>query len=172
MLDSKVGEKLGFITFPVGSKGTEDGHLKEVSSGTIRVGENDVTQSLASERGMSLLFQNLALYPHMTVEENMRYTLEIENLPTDEIQRRVQDAAEQLQIDAHLDRYPRELSGGQQQHVAIGREIIREPKAFLMDEPLSDLDAKLQIKMRGQSTKSRTKLGSQRFTSPTIRSPR
>lgn len=133
--------------------------LETVTSGTINIGDRDVTSVPAAERGLSLLFQDLALYPHMTVEENMRYALEIADFSEDEIEKRVREAAEMLQIDSHLDRHPEQLSGGQQQRVAIGREIVREPDAFLMDEPLSDLDAKLQVEMRGQFDKIQNEMG-------------
>ncbi|HUQ35078.1 MAG TPA: sn-glycerol-3-phosphate ABC transporter ATP-binding protein UgpC [Aestuariivirga sp.] len=127
--------------------------LEELHSGSIHIGGIRVDRLPAAERGIAMVFQNYALYPHMTVFENMAFGLRIAKTNTAELQERVQKAANILQISEILGRRPRELSGGQRQRVAIGRAIVREPKVFLFDEPLSNLDAKLRVQMRVELTR-------------------
>ena len=122
--------------------------LEEVTSGDVEIDGEVVNNVAASERGLAMVFQSYALYPHMTVYQNMAFGLESSRMPRDEINQRVSKAAEMLQITDYLKRRPKALSGGQRQRVAIGRAIVREPKAFLFDEPLSNLDAKLRHDMR------------------------
>lgn len=122
--------------------------LEETTSGRIEIGGFDVTGLDPRERDVSMVFQNYALYPHKTVRENLAFPLNIRKYPGEEIESRVDETAELLQITEMLDRKPEALSGGQQQRVALGRAIIREPEVFLMDEPLSNLDAKLRVRMR------------------------
>ncbi|MGU3575517.1 ABC transporter ATP-binding protein [Brucellaceae bacterium C25G] len=122
--------------------------LEEISSGTLELDGVVVNQVPASKRGIAMVFQSYALYPHMTVRKNMAFGLKMARQPKDEIARRVDKAAKMLQLDAYMDRLPKELSGGQRQRVAIGRAITREPKVFLFDEPLSNLDAALRISTR------------------------
>jgi multiple sugar transport system ATP-binding protein len=124
--------------------------LEEVTSGTISIGERDVTDLPPRARDIAMVFQSYALYPHMTVRQNLGYGLKVRKTPKREIGERVTRAAELLGLDQLLDRKPAALSGGQRQRVAMGRAIVREPKAFLMDEPLSNLDAKLRVSMRAQ----------------------
>ena len=124
--------------------------LEEVTTGTISIGEQDVTESPPRARDIAMVFQSYALYPHMTVRQNLGYGLKVRKTPKQEIAERVSRAAELLGLDQLLDRKPAALSGGQRQRVAMGRAIVREPKAFLMDEPLSNLDAKLRVSMRAQ----------------------
>jgi multiple sugar transport system ATP-binding protein len=122
--------------------------LDDVTSGTIEIDGETVNGVAASERGLAMVFQSYALYPHMSVYKNMAFGLENAKLPKAEIDRKVRSTAELLQITEYLDRKPKTLSGGQRQRVAIGRAIVREPKAFLFDEPLSNLDAELRVTMR------------------------
>ncbi|MGE3065654.1 MAG: ABC transporter ATP-binding protein [Hyphomicrobiaceae bacterium] len=122
--------------------------LETITSGTISIGGRIVNNIEPSERDIAMVFQNYALYPHMSVYDNMAYGLRNRGMPKDEIDKRVNDAAQMLAIDAFLKRKPRALSGGQRQRVAMGRAIVREPQAFLFDEPLSNLDAKLRVTMR------------------------
>ncbi|MQW90114.1 sn-glycerol-3-phosphate import ATP-binding protein UgpC [Sinorhizobium saheli] len=122
--------------------------LESITSGEIAIGERVVNGLEPSERDIAMVFQNYALYPHMTVRQNLAYGLKNRNTPKDEIERRIAKAAKSLEIEAYLDRKPRQLSGGQRQRVAMGRAIVREPAAFLFDEPLSNLDAKLRVQMR------------------------
>jgi multiple sugar transport system ATP-binding protein len=122
--------------------------LERVDSGRVLIGGEDVTEVEPSERGVAMVFQSYALYPHMSVYENIAFGLRMLKLPQSEIDRRVHGAAQILQIDPLLERRPRALSGGQRQRVAIGRAIVREPKVFLFDEPLSNLDAALRVQMR------------------------
>jgi multiple sugar transport system ATP-binding protein len=124
--------------------------LEEVSAGTISIGERDVTELPPRARDVAMVFQSYALYPHMTVRQNLGYGLKVRKTPKRDIAERVARAAELLGLDQLLDRRPAALSGGQRQRVAMGRAIVREPKAFLMDEPLSNLDAKLRVSMRAQ----------------------
>ncbi|TCL66416.1 sn-glycerol-3-phosphate import ATP-binding protein UgpC [Rhizobium sp. BK251] len=122
--------------------------LESISAGDILIGERKVNQLEPSERDIAMVFQNYALYPHMTVRQNLSYGLRNRNVPKDEIERRILKAARSLEIEPFLERKPRQLSGGQRQRVAMGRAIVREPAAFLFDEPLSNLDAKLRVQMR------------------------
>jgi multiple sugar transport system ATP-binding protein len=124
--------------------------LEEVTEGTISIGERDVTDLPPRARDVAMVFQSYALYPHMTVRENLGYGLKVRKTPKREIAERVTRAAQLLGLDQLLDRKPAALSGGQRQRVAMGRAIVREPQAFLMDEPLSNLDAKLRVSMRAQ----------------------
>ena len=124
--------------------------LEEISSGTILVGERRVNDVDPRKRDLAMVFQNYALYPHMTVYRNIGFGLKLRKLPKDEIRRRVEQIARVLGIGELLDKKPRQLSGGQRQRVAMGRAIIRDPQAFLMDEPLSNLDAKLRVQMRAE----------------------
>ncbi len=133
--------------------------LDEVSSGVIAIDGEIVNNVPPSHRGIAMVFQSYALYPHMNVEQNMGYALKLAGMPKDEISRRVTAAAEILQLDEYLKRKPRHLSGGQRQRVAIGRAIVREPKIFLFDEPLSNLDAALRVEMRIEIAKLKQRLG-------------
>jgi multiple sugar transport system ATP-binding protein len=133
--------------------------LEEISEGTISIGERVVNDLSPKERDIAMVFQNYALYPHMTVAENLSFGLRFRKLPKSEIAQRVQRAAETLQIEELLDKKPKALSGGQRQRVAMGRAIVREPHAFLMDEPLSNLDAKLRVQMRGEIHDLQRRLG-------------
>src|SRR5918998_4310635 len=132
--------------------------LEEATAGTIRIGDRVVNELSPAERDIAMVFQNYALYPHMTVFSNMAFALKLRKVSKDEIQRRVSDAAELLSITELLNRKPRQLSGGQRQRVAMGRAIVREPDAFLMDEPLSNLDAKLRVQMRAESSQLQSDL--------------
>ena len=122
--------------------------LEEVTSGEISIGNKVVNEVAPSKRGVAMVFQSYALYPHMTVFNNMAFGLKQAKTAPDEIDRRVREAAEVLQITDYLDRSPRNLSGGQRQRVAIGRAIVRDPEVFLFDEPLSNLDAALRVQTR------------------------
>ncbi len=124
--------------------------LEDITRGTIRIGEKVVNDLAPRDRDVAMVFQNYALYPHMTVAENMGFGLKLQKVPKQEIERRVQEAARILGLEQFLERKPRALSGGQRQRVAMGRAIVREPHAFLMDEPLSNLDAKLRVQMRAE----------------------
>src|SRR5712691_4276780 len=124
--------------------------LESVSAGRILIGDRDITKLQPRERDVAMVFQNYALYPHMDVKGNLAYGLKMRKTPKAEIRRRIQDVARLLGLADLLDRRPRELSGGQRQRVAMGRAIVREPVAYLMDEPLSNLDAKLRIAMRAE----------------------
>lgn len=126
--------------------------LEEITGGEIIIGDRVVNDLPPKDRGIAMVFQNYALYPHMTVYENMAFGLKVAKVPKDEIDRRVRETAEKLQITDLLDRKPKEMSGGQRQRVAVGRAIIRKPKVFLFDEPLSNLDAKLRVSMRVKIT--------------------
>jgi multiple sugar transport system ATP-binding protein len=133
--------------------------LEEISDGTLKIGERVVNDVPPKDRDIAMVFQNYALYPHMNVYQNMSFGLRLRRTPKDEIDRRVREAAKILQIEHLLERRPRELSGGQRQRVALGRAIVREPKVFLMDEPLSNLDAKLRVEMRASISKLHRRLG-------------
>jgi multiple sugar transport system ATP-binding protein len=124
--------------------------LEDISSGTLRIGGKVVNNETPKERDIAMVFQNYALYPHMTVAENIGFALKLRKMPKPEIQAKVKDTAEILGLTDWLDRKPGQLSGGQRQRVAMGRAIVREPSVFLMDEPLSNLDAKLRVQMRAE----------------------
>ena len=133
--------------------------LEDVSSGRIFIGGEDVTLQKPSKRGVAMVFQSYALFPHMTVEQNIGFGLRLAKLPKDEVSRRVREVAATLQVEDLLRRKPRQLSGGQRQRVAIGRSIIGDPKVFLFDEPLSNLDAALRVQMRLEITRLHQRLG-------------
>jgi multiple sugar transport system ATP-binding protein len=134
--------------------------LEEATSGDIFIGDRRVNDVAPGDRDIAMVFQNYALYPHMSVYENMAFGLKMRRTRRDEIERRVKHAAGILSIEALLDRRPRELSGGQRQRVALGRAIVREPKVFLFDEPLSNLDAKLRVQMRAEIARLHQRLQS------------
>jgi multiple sugar transport system ATP-binding protein len=133
--------------------------LEEITGGTISIGERVVNDLPPKDRDIAMVFQNYALYPHMTVEENLAFGLKLRKTPKAEIKRRVGEAAKMLGLDPYLARKPAALSGGQRQRVAMGRAIVREPQAFLMDEPLSNLDAKLRVSMRAALNQLHERLG-------------
>ncbi len=133
--------------------------LEEVNEGNILIGDRDVTQVPPKDRDIAMVFQNYALYPHMTVAENMGFALKIAGVKKDERAARVLEAAKLLDLEPYLDRKPKALSGGQRQRVAMGRAIVRKPKVFLMDEPLSNLDAKLRVQTRTQIASLQRRLG-------------
>ncbi|MBO9308761.1 MAG: sn-glycerol-3-phosphate ABC transporter ATP-binding protein UgpC, partial [Chloroflexi bacterium] len=133
--------------------------LEEISEGEIWIGDRLVNNVPPKDRDIAMVFQSYALYPHMTVYENMAFGLRLRKVPRDEIDRRVRETARSLMIDHLLDRKPRQLSGGQRQRVAVGRAIVREPQVFLMDEPLSNLDAKLRVEARAFISKLHQRLG-------------
>jgi multiple sugar transport system ATP-binding protein len=133
--------------------------LEEASQGTISIGETDVTTLAPRRRDVAMVFQSYALYPHMNVRQNIGYGLKVRRTPKDEAKRRVEEVAALLGLEKLLDRRPAQLSGGQRQRVAMGRAIVREPKAFLMDEPLSNLDAKLRVGMRASLAQLHQRLG-------------
>ncbi len=133
--------------------------LEDLSSGSIKIGEQDVTFTAPSKRGISMVFQSYALFPHMSVAENMSFGLRLKKTPKNEIEKKVLNAAEILQITHLLDRIPRQLSGGQRQRVAIGRSIVRNPSVFLFDEPLSNLDAALRVNMRVEIARLHKEIG-------------
>jgi multiple sugar transport system ATP-binding protein len=133
--------------------------LEEATSGTIRIGERVVNDVPPKDRDIAMVFQNYALYPHMSVYENMAFGLKLRKVPREDIAKRVAEAADMLGIQGLLKRRPKELSGGQRQRVAVGRAIVREPAVFLMDEPLSNLDAKLRIQTRAEIIKLHRRLG-------------
>jgi multiple sugar transport system ATP-binding protein len=124
--------------------------LEEISSGTLRIGDRVVNDVAPKDRDIAMVFQSYALYPHMSVRDNLAFGLKLRKVPKAEITRRVNEAAETIQLGKLLDRKPKELSGGQRQRVALGRAIVREPAVFLMDEPLSNLDAKLRVQTRAE----------------------
>jgi multiple sugar transport system ATP-binding protein len=132
--------------------------LEEISSGEIRIGDRVVNDVAPKDRDIAMVFQSYALYPHLSVYDNMAFGLKLRKMPKEEIKRRVSEAAEILGITDYLDRKPRQLSGGQRQRVAVGRAIVREPKVFLFDEPLSNLDAKLRVQMRAEISKLHQRL--------------
>ncbi len=133
--------------------------LETVDAGRIRIGARDVTRAEPKDRDVAMVFQNYALYPHMTVAQNMGFALKIAGTPKSEIQARVLEAARLLDLQSYLDRKPKDLSGGQRQRAAMGRAIVRRPQVFLMDEPLSNLDAKLRVQTRNQIAGLQERLG-------------
>jgi multiple sugar transport system ATP-binding protein len=133
--------------------------LEECTDGAVWIGDRDVTEMPPQKRDIAMVFQDYALYPHMTVRENLAYGLKLKKMPKPEWKRRVDEVATTLGLDELLDRKPAKLSGGQRQRVAMGRAIVREPQAFLMDEPLSNLDAKLRVSMRAELAKLHERLG-------------
>ena len=133
--------------------------LEEISDGILKIDGRVVNDVPPKDRDIAMVFQNYALYPHMNVYENMAFGLRLRKVPKADIDKRVRDGAKILQIEHLLERKPKELSGGQRQRVALGRAIVREPKVFLMDEPLSNLDAKLRVEMRSQISKLHQRLG-------------
>jgi len=133
--------------------------LEDVNAGRILIGDRDVTQTPPKDRDIAMVFQSYALYPHMTVADNMGFALKIAGTPKDQIKQRVMDAAKILDLVDYLDRKPKALSGGQRQRVAMGRAIVRKPQVFLMDEPLSNLDAKLRVSTRTQIASLQRRLG-------------
>ncbi|HEU4462142.1 MAG TPA: sn-glycerol-3-phosphate ABC transporter ATP-binding protein UgpC [Solirubrobacterales bacterium] len=132
--------------------------LEDISSGEVKIGGETVNDRSPKDRDIAMVFQNYALYPHMTVRENMGFALKLAGVDKSEIDEKVEAAAKTLDLEQHLDRRPANLSGGQRQRVAMGRAIVRDPKAFLMDEPLSNLDAKLRVQMRTEVAKLQSKL--------------
>jgi multiple sugar transport system ATP-binding protein len=133
--------------------------LEDISGGTLRIGSKVVNDLGPKERDIAMVFQNYALYPHMTVADNIGFALKLRKLPKDEIDRKVKEAADILGLTEWIDRKPGQLSGGQRQRVAMGRAIVREPSVFLMDEPLSNLDAKLRVQMRAEVSRIQRRLG-------------
>ena len=132
--------------------------LEDITSGELWIGDKLMNDVEPKDRDIAMVFQNYALYPHMTVYENMAFSLKLKKVPKDEIDKKVRQAAEILDITQYLDRKPKALSGGQRQRVAIGRAIVRDPAVFLMDEPLSNLDAKLRNQMRAEIIKLRQRI--------------
>ena len=132
--------------------------LEDITEGEISIGDKTVNNVAPKDRDIAMVFQNYALYPHMSVFDNMAFSLKLRKLPKDEIDQKVKDAAKTLEISELLDRKPKALSGGQRQRVAMGRAIVRNPQAFLMDEPLSNLDAKLRVQMRAELGQLHTQL--------------
>jgi len=132
--------------------------LEEITGGTIAIDDRVVNNVLPKDRDIAMVFQNYALYPHMTVYDNMAFGLKLRKMPADEIDRRVREASAMLGLDPYLDRKPKALSGGQRQRVAVGRAIVRKPKVFLFDEPLSNLDAKMRVSTRTEIAKLHSKL--------------
>ena len=133
--------------------------LEDISEGDLKIGGEVVNDLAPKDRDIAMVFQNYALYPHMSVRDNMGFALKLRKEKPEEINRRVTEAAKTLDLEPHLDRKPANLSGGQRQRVAMGRAIVREPKAFLMDEPLSNLDAKLRVEMRAAVSRLQQRLG-------------
>jgi multiple sugar transport system ATP-binding protein len=161
-LDIKDGEFMVFVGPSGCGKSTalrSIAGLEEISSGTIQIGDRVVNDLPPKDRDIAMVFQNYALYPHMTVEQNLAFGLQLRKTPKDEIKRRVDEAAKMLGLEPYLKRKPGALSGGQRQRVAMGRAIVREPQAFLMDEPLSNLDAKLRVSMRASLNQLHERLG-------------
>jgi len=161
-LDIKEGEFMVFVG-PSGCGKTTAlrmvAGLEEISGGRVVIGDREVNDISPKDRDIAMVFQNYALYPHMTVAANLAFGLKLRQLSKEEINRRVQDAAAALDLEDYLERKPKALSGGQRQRVALGRAIVREPAAFLMDEPLSNLDAALRVQTRGEILKLQKRLG-------------
>jgi multiple sugar transport system ATP-binding protein len=161
-LDVKDGEFMVFVGPSGCGKSTalrSIAGLEEITGGTIQIGDRVVNDLPPKDRDIAMVFQNYALYPHMTVEQNLAFGLQLRKTPKEEIKRRVDEAAKMLGLEAYLKRKPAALSGGQRQRVAMGRAIVREPQAFLMDEPLSNLDAKLRVSMRASLKQLHERLG-------------
>jgi multiple sugar transport system ATP-binding protein len=133
--------------------------LEDITEGELKIDDRVVNDLAPKDRDIAMVFQNYALYPHMTVRENMAFPLKLADVPKEEIERKVGEAAETLDLTEYLDRRPANLSGGQRQRVAMGRAIVRDPKAYLMDEPLSNLDAKLRVQMRTEVARIQQRLG-------------
>nr|CAA6827365.1 MAG: Various polyols ABC transporter, ATP-binding component [uncultured Thiotrichaceae bacterium] len=155
-LDIRDGEFLVFVGPSGCGKSTllrMIGGLEDISRGELEIDGNDVTDHPPSKRGLSMVFQSYALYPHMSVRDNMGFSLKTAGAPAAEIKAKVDAVAETLKLEEYLERRPKDLSGGQRQRVAIGRSIVREPTAFLFDEPLSNLDASLRVEMRHEISK-------------------
>jgi multiple sugar transport system ATP-binding protein len=133
--------------------------LEDISDGEMRIGDQVVNDKAPKDRDIAMVFQNYALYPHMTVRDNMGFALKLAKVDKAEINKRVEEAAQVLDLTAHLDRKPANLSGGQRQRVAMGRAIVRDPSVFLMDEPLSNLDAKLRVQMRAEVSRIQDRTG-------------
>ena len=133
--------------------------LEDITSGILRIGGKEANDETPKERDIAMVFQNYALYPHMTVAENIGFALKLRHMPKDQLKAKVNEAAEILGLTDWLDRKPGQLSGGQRQRVAMGRAIVREPSVFLMDEPLSNLDAKLRVQMRAEVARIQRRMG-------------
>src|SRR5947199_7416881 len=133
--------------------------LEDISDGALKIGGQVVNDKAPKDRDIAMVFQNYALYPHMSVRDNMGFALKLAKVPQEEINRKVLEAAKVLDLEQHLDRKPANLSGGQRQRVAMGRAIVRDPSAFLMDEPLSNLHAKLRVQMRAEVSRLQHRLG-------------
>ena len=133
--------------------------LEDITEGELKIGGQVMNEKAPKDRDIAMVFQNYALYPHMTVRENMGFALKLAKAPKEEINKKVEEAARVLDLTEHLDRKPGNLSGGQRQRVAMGRAIVRDPAAFLMDEPLSNLDAKLRVQMRTEVSRLQSRLG-------------
>ena len=146
--------------------------LEPIDEGSVFIGDRDVTSVPPKDRDIAMVFQSYALYPHMTVAENIGFHLKIKRVPKGQRAERVREAARILDLDEFLDRKPAKLSGGQRQRVAMGRAIVRQPQVFLMDEPLSNLDAKLRVQTRTRSPRCSAASASRRCTSPMTRSRR
>ena len=162
-LDIKDGEFMVFVGPSGCAKSTTlrmVAGLEEITGGEIYIGDKLVNDVAPKDRGIAMVFQNYALYPHMSVYDNMAFGLKLKKTPKAEIDKRVRDAAEKLEITDLLDRKPKDMSGGQRQRVALGRAIVREPEVFLFDEPLSNLDAKLRVSMRVRISQLHKELGS------------
>src|SRR4051795_7898698 len=140
--------------------------LEDITDGEMLIGGDVVNQKAPKDRDIAMVFQNYALYPHMTVRDNMGFALKLADVDAEEIDTRVSEAAKILDLEQHLDRKPANLSGGQRQRVAMGRAIVRDPSAFLMDEPLSNLDAKLRVQMRTEVSRLQDRLGTTTVYAP------